>query len=124
LFEEIDSGCVERRREEMEPEAVCDPLQFRLPFPRGVGFAIQIVQGTAFPERAFADAEILLVGLDREGVGRVGLELYGVGAGGASGLDDFDGLGEILAMVGGELGNDVGRLSGADVTAGDLHGGH
>ncbi len=54
----------------------------------------------------------------RHGVGGVGLQLDRVGAGGLRGVHHVERALEAAAMVGGQLGHDVGRLARADRAAG------
>lgn len=50
-----------------------------LPFPGCEGFLIEIVEIAAIPERSARYAKAFLVAAQRDVVGRVGLQLYGIG---------------------------------------------
>src|SRR5438105_14596355 len=81
-----------------------------------MGFAIKIVQCPAVPERAAADAEFRALGVERQCVRRIGLQLDGVGAGRLGLADQPDRLLEILAVIAGQLGDDIGRVARSDAT--------
>ena len=53
----------------------------RVPLPRRLRLVVEVVQRPPGPERAVADDERRLVEVERHAVGRVGLELHGVGPG-------------------------------------------
>ena len=117
--EEVDRGRVERAREAVHAERFGERLEPRLPLPRHVRLLVEVVQGRAFPQRAGARAERLRVARDRDRVGRVGLELDGVGARLVRGMDELDRDILVLAMVGRQLGDDVDGMAGPDRPASD-----
>ena len=50
-----------------------------MPLPRGVGLLVEIVEGSAGPGTLIADLEQVLAGINRNGIGCVGLQLDGIG---------------------------------------------
>ncbi|MNE80291.1 hypothetical protein D3C80_1768450 [compost metagenome] len=50
-----------------------------MPLPGGIGLLIELVECCAIPDGALIDLEILIVAIQGDGVGRVGLDLDGIG---------------------------------------------
>lgn len=78
-LQKIDGTGVEGGGEEDEPLLVCFCLDGGMPLPGGVCLLIELVQGGAIPESALIDLEILIVAIKGHGVGRIGLDLDGIG---------------------------------------------
>jgi hypothetical protein len=119
-FQEVDRGVVERRREAVQAARLGLGHQLGLPVPRRVGLPIELVQHLAVPERAFADLEVLVVAVNRDRVGGVGLQLDRVGADVGRRVHQSDRGCVVLVMVRGQFRDDVGRLSGSNLASGDL----
>src|SRR5438128_6064 len=69
-----------------------------------MSFPVKVVQRPAVPERPAADAEFRALGIQRQGVCRISLQLDGVGAGGLGLADQADSPLEILTVVAGHPG--------------------
>ena len=119
LFEEIDRGVVERRREHRDAELAAFGEQRRMPVPRRVRLLVELVEAAAVPQAAL-DAEFRPVMVDGDRVGRVGLQLDRVGAGRLGGVHHGERMVETAAMIGGKLRHHVGRLARANGAAGDV----
>ena len=120
LFQELDGGFIERRGEKTEAQTARDGLQPGLPVPRGGGFAVEVVQHAALPCRAGADAEILPVAVEGDGVGGVGLEFDRIRARRVRRPHDGHRLLEVLAVVRGQLRDDVSGMARTDWPPGDF----
>ena len=93
-----------------------------VPVPRHMGFLIELVQALPAPQAAVYH-EFGSAGGQGDGVGGVALDFDGICAGGFGFFYDFEGGLQAAVVVGGHLGNDVGRMGGADFAAVDVHGG-
>ncbi|MNJ36513.1 hypothetical protein D3C77_313040 [compost metagenome] len=51
-----------------------------MPLPGGIGLLVELVERGAIPDGALIDLEILVVAIQGDGVGRIGLDLDGIGA--------------------------------------------
>src|ERR1700735_295068 len=90
-----------------------------MPVPRQRGFAIEIVEGPAFPEAA-AEAKAVAVMIDRDGVRGEALDLHSVGTGSLGRVDQAARPVEIAAVVAAEFGDDIRRLALTYRPSGDL----
>jgi len=76
-FEEIDRGEIEGRAE-WNDSARARPLENGgVPFPRRVGFTVELIEVSTLPHRPF-DAEGLTVTVDGDSVGSIRLQFYGI----------------------------------------------
>jgi hypothetical protein len=100
LDEELDGAGIKRRGKEGHAQVAGGCFELGLPVPGSIGLAVQVVEGAAGPNGASADAKVLAVRVDGQGVGLVGLELDGIGTGVVSGAQDLERLIEILVVVG------------------------
>ena len=80
---------------------------------------IELVKRLAGPERPFDDAETGKIAVEGDRVGRVGLQLDGIGAGLLGRPDDLDCLIETLIVIARHLGDDVGGVTGTDLSSAD-----
>lgn len=88
-FEEVDGRRVERRTEAEDAAALRVRENLRLPFPRRIGFLVQLVERLAVPRvLRVADEKLAVRFVDGHRVGRVGLQLDGVRAGLGRRFDD------------------------------------
>ena len=120
LFQKIHSCEVKGRREAFHAKLMCLFDELRLPFPGGICLFIKIIFGDAVPQTAFIH-ETVIVAVDSQSIGSIGLQLDGIRTGFGSCVDDFHGAVIILIMVGGNLRHNKGRRSGTDGTLPDLH---
>ena len=70
----------------------------------------------AVPNSALGDLEILVIAIDGDGVGRVGLYFHGIGPRFFSRVDDLKRPPPVPQMVRRHLGNNIRRLPFADFT--------
>src|SRR5262245_35321907 len=105
----------------MQTQFLRHSFQFRLPSPRRVGFAVELVQVFSFPKSPFAKAEVFFRAINRERVGSICLELDRVGTSLFCRTDEFRGFVKTLAMVGRHFSNDIGRLTRTYLSSTYLH---
>src|SRR5512146_1646101 len=96
-------------------------LQFAMPLPRCECLGVKVVQSSAIPNRAAANLERRAIAADGDGIRGVGLELDGVRAGFFRGVDQPDGLLQILIVVCRQLRHDVQGMAGTDTVIADLY---
>src|ERR1700722_9576476 len=104
----------------MHSELAGNLSQFRLPLPRCECLLVEIVKDAAIPQGAALDSEIFLVAADGDCVRSVGLQLDGVRTGVFGGMDNANGLIEVLILISGKLGDAIDGTSAADATAFDF----
>ncbi|MNV54032.1 hypothetical protein D3C71_1462030 [compost metagenome] len=92
----------------------------RMPFPRRVGLAVQVMQVAAFPQAPLVgNSESTFPDIECDGVGGIGLQLDRVCARVRCRIDKFKRTIKRLIMIARHLGNDKGCISRADLAAGD-----
>ena len=124
-FEKVDGGGVERGAEDDEAAGAGALEDGGVPFPGGEGELVEVVEGLAAPEAlGVVDEKIAVADVEGYGVGGIGLQLEGVGAGIGGGVDEAEGLVEALAVVAGHFGDDEGGAAGADFGGADADGIH
>src|SRR5271154_7015231 len=90
-----------------------------------MGFAIEFIKGAAIPERTSANLEVFTIAADGDRVRRVGLHFYSVSSRFFAGLNQPDRVLKILVVIGGKLGDDIGRLARPDFSLSNCEpGGH
>ncbi len=117
-FQKVDGGRIEGTREQGDAPRARMREQMRVPIPWRMRLTIQIIERATVPQ-ATLDAELRSIVVDGDRVGGVGLDLDRVGAGLLRRVDDGQGALKLPQMVGGHLRDDVRRLAGADLAAGD-----
>ena len=113
VFQQINGCVVKRRAEDGDAQLVSVLKQRGVPIPRRVGLLVQVVKRAAVPQPT-TDTEIFRIAVQRDGVGAVGLQLDGIGAGLFGGLDNFEGSFNVAVVVGGHFCDDVGRMRRVD----------
>ena len=103
LFQKIHCGRVKRAGKQIHAQIIRHLLELGLPFPWGVGLAVEIVQRTAIPQGASTDAEVFPVAGDGDGVGGVGLQFHRIRPRLLGGVDNAHRLFEILVVICREL---------------------
>ena len=86
-----------------------------------MGFLVQLVQRLAVPQPA-ADHKVFALARQGDGVGGVTLDFHGIGAGLFGFVDNAKSGLQAAVVVGRHLGNDVGRMAGADGAVVNVHG--
>ncbi len=119
LFQKVHGCEVKGRRKAFHAELMSLFHELRLPFPGGIGLLVKVIFGDAVPQSAFIH-ETVIVAVDRQGVGGIGLQLDGIRTGFGSRVDDFHSTVIILIVVGRNLCHNKGGRSGADGTLSDL----
>jgi hypothetical protein len=79
-----------------------------------VGLAIEIVKPATVP-RSAVDTEAGTIMVERDGVGRIGLQLNRIRPGCLGGIDEPDGAVDVAVVIARHLGDHIGRLRAADV---------
>ena len=85
-----------------------------VPLPWGLRLVVEVVEGAALPEGAGTHDERRTGEIERHAVGRVGLELHGIRTGLGGEADDLLRGRQRAAVVGRQLGDDVGHPAGTD----------
>src|SRR5208282_5524116 len=98
----------------MNTDLVGERLELRLPVPRCIRLAVEVIERLAVPERALSMAKEGRVALDGDRIGRVRLELDRVGSAVFRHSDEPLRFFEPLVVVGRDLGDDVCRIPWAD----------
>ncbi len=124
ILEQVDGGGVEGRGEDRQAARAGMGEKGRVPVPWGIGGAVELVQALAGP-LAGRDLEFRAGGVQGDRVGGIGLDLDRVGPGGGGGIDDAEGGIKAAVVVRRKLGDQIGRVRGADGAAidADLGGG-
>ncbi len=117
--QQVDGGLIERAGEGDDSRVAGGGEQPLMPIVGGIGGLVELIQRLAVPQSAL-DLEDLLVAVQRQGVGGVGLQLDGVGAGFGGDLDGAQRPVDVAQMVGRQLGDDERRLAGTDAATGDV----
>ena len=109
---------VERGGKADEPAAASALEKGPVPFERREGFRVEFMQSAPSPQAA-VQAKAGAVGVDRDGVGRIGLKLDRVGAGLSRSVNQRQRSLKLSIMVAGQLGYDQRRLIVIDNPARD-----
>ena len=120
LFQKVHSREVKGRREAFHAKLMRLFHELWLPFPGGIGLFIKVIFGNAVPQTAFIH-ETVIVAVNCQGVGRIGLQLDSIRTGFGSRVDNFHGTVIILIMVGRNLCHNKGGRSSTDGTLSDLY---
>ena len=102
---------------------LASPLHDRpMPLPRRIGLGIEVVEVLARPKAAvIADCEITASHIEGDCIGRVGLQLEGMGTGVSSYIHKLKGPLEALVVVAAHLSDHKRWLVEADGSTGDFN---
>jgi hypothetical protein len=78
-LQQVDGRVIERAGEDRDAHLACMLKQRLMPLPRHVGFRIEIMQGASIPQ-ASPTAEVRCLGVQRDRVRPIGLQLDSIGA--------------------------------------------
>src|SRR5690606_38199836 len=104
-----------------DAELACMREQWCMPLPWRVSPLVQLIKGLAGPQ-SLPDLEVRLRAVQRDGIGRIGLDLHRVRACRARRFNDFERSLDVAIVVRGHFRNHVRRQGRTDLATCDANG--